>query len=88
MRAEVGNSAKAALLRRPRDLMPGDLVEVDGALCEVVSEPFLGMSGGSVFDVPQLFWRARVQAADDGPQRFHATWDVDQDVVVRDRRDR
>lgn len=73
--------------KRPGDLGVGDVVVLDGAPYEVLAEPFLGMSGSSVFDAPQLFWRARVRRIGDAAGAAgYATWTVDEHVTVYGRR--
>jgi hypothetical protein len=63
----------------------GDVVAFDGELFEVVGQPFLGQSGASVFDVPELFWRARVRPLSGDRRSVHlATWRVDEEVLVLD----
>lgn len=70
----------------PAGLKPGDCVSLDGALFEVRSEPFLGMTGSSIFDVPKLFWRVRVRPLGGNWHVLaYATWSVDEDVAVYGR---
>ena len=69
--------------KRPSALTHGDFVAVDGALFEIRSEAFLGMTGSSIFDVPKLFWRALVRPVRDDRQGVrYVTWAVDEDVAV------
>jgi hypothetical protein len=82
-RAATSPERAAASSKRPGDLAPGDVVVFGGAAFEVLSEPFLGMSGTSVFDAPALFWRARVGVpGGDRRAKGYATWAVDEDVTV------
>jgi hypothetical protein len=73
---------------RARDLAPRDIVSLEGSLFEVLSKPFLGMTGSSVLDTQQLFWRAFVRPLG-GRQRVvqYTTWCVDEAVTVCRRGD-
>ena len=67
----------------PRDLKSGDVVIVDGVPFEILSEPFLGMTGASPFDTPALFWRALMRPlAGDREVPSYATWAVDETDAV------
>jgi hypothetical protein len=71
----------ASRRKRPRDLTPGDIVIIEGALFEVLFEPFNGMSGTSMFDAPRLFWRVRVRSLSERPHRDgYATWGARDEV--------
>jgi hypothetical protein len=63
-------------------LAAGNVVEVDGERFEIVSAPFLGRSGSSVFDEFRLFWRAQMRPVADPAWTQYGTWGVDEDVVV------
>lgn len=66
--------------KRARELVRGDVVEVDGGPVELIGEPFLGCSGASVLDSFQLFLRARVRALDASRREFVMTWDLTEPV--------
>ncbi len=51
---------------RPWDLVPGDVVLFGATAFEVLSEPFAGVSGTSLFDSPELFCRAEIRASSPG----------------------
>lgn len=71
----------------PDGLTPGDVVMLGGSLFEVLSEPFLGITGSSVFDIPRPFWRASVcSLGRRGHAAEYATWAADEPVVVYGRR--
>ena len=66
-----------------RTLRPGDVLELQDGLAEVIDDPFLGQSGASPFDARKLFWRARVRPLGAQTTPGYATWDVDAVVRIR-----
>jgi hypothetical protein len=53
----------------PFHVLVGDVVLLDGRSFEVLSVPFVGLSGHALLEAPSLFWRARVRAAEDPEAR-------------------
>jgi hypothetical protein len=84
MRREKSGPRRTLMVSvRPADLQPGDVVEYNGARCEVVGGPFLGQSGASAFDSVRLFWRARLRLVDDVDWTVnYGTWPVGCSVAV------
>ena len=74
---------KVVVEKSPRDLCPGDIVEIDGHAAEVLDAPFLGQSGASVFDRLELFWRARVRPLAGPSPLAIVTWAMCDRVRVR-----
>ena len=67
---------------RPWELLPGDVLVLDGAAFDVQSEPFTGVSGTSLLDVSKFFWRVRVRSVAAPARLGYATWHGN-DVVLR-----
>jgi hypothetical protein len=65
---------------RPGHLVPGDVVMIHGGAFEVLSEPFAGASGTSLFDSSALFWRVRVRLLGDRATVGYVTWDAGEEV--------
>ncbi|WCB93335.1 hypothetical protein DSM104299_02048 [Baekduia alba] len=66
----------------PAALSPGDLVEFEGEIYEVLGRPFLGRSGASVFDEFVVFWRVRLRSLRDPAHTCCGTWPAGQDAIV------
>jgi hypothetical protein len=78
---------RAPAVTRPGDLIPGDVVILDGAPYEVLAEPFLGCTGSSIFDKAELFWRVRVRPMGGNAEMgAYATWGIDERVPRYARR--
>jgi hypothetical protein len=67
---------------RPWELAPGDVLLLDGAAFDVISEPFTGVAGTSLLDLSEFFWRVRVRSVAAPARVGHATWNA-HDVVSR-----
>ncbi len=86
MRGGVTNRRKSTKARRASELVPGDIIVIDGGRVEVLSEPLLGRSGASVFDVPKLFWLVRVRPfAVSASSACYVRWEIDERVEVAQR---
>jgi hypothetical protein len=86
MREVALNEQATADAKRPGDLTAGDVVVLDGVPFELLSEPFLGMTGTSLFDMPELFWRARVRWLGGAQQAVgYVTWAADEPVAEAGR---
>lgn len=66
---DVGTVSDAG---RPDEPVAAHVV-VDGRRFELLSEPFLGMTGSSIFDSRRLFWRARAREVG-GSEVGYVTW--------------
>ena len=83
MRETATPECSGPVTKTPKDLTPGDVVVIGEVPYEVLARPFVGMAGGSVFDVPELFWRARVRRAGDAERAAgYATWAVGATVRI------
>jgi hypothetical protein len=64
----------AATREEAAGLAPGDVVEFEGERYELLCAPFLGRTGGSVFDDFRVFWRARIRSLRDAADVRLGTW--------------
>jgi hypothetical protein len=72
----MGTTTRDSCVRtvRPSDLVPGDVVLLDGVACEVISAPFTGVAGKSLFDSSEVFWRVRLRVVAAPAKAGYATW--------------